>query len=231
MNNLRVFSRLRSWLLILVVLGLIPALRGATFTVTTNADAGPGSLRQSLLDAATNAGADTITFSPTLSGATILLTNGELVLNKNLFIDASALPGGLQLNGNGSRIFVLAGGYTVVLNSLAMRGHAFEGGAIFNSGALTLNHCTISGCRAQVGGGILNEGSLTLNSSTVSGNFANSGIGGILNRGTILLNYSIVSGNVADSVGGGIDNIGTLTMNGSTVSSNTSGNFGQGRRI
>src|ERR1700722_8155151 len=56
----------------------------STLTVTTNADSGPGSLRAEIADASSG---DMIRFSKKLSGQTITLTSGELVVNKNLEID------------------------------------------------------------------------------------------------------------------------------------------------
>src|SRR5450755_4445249 len=95
---------------------LIPALLmlvlagGATASaqvVTNSADSGPGTLRSAITNAASGA---VITFDPNLSGATITLSN-TLTINTNLTIDASALPGSLQINGNGSvqffRIFIV----------------------------------------------------------------------------------------------------------------------------
>src|SRR4029079_14080143 len=61
----------------------LPSLRGATITVTTINDNGPGSLRQALADAANF---DTIDFSSSLNGKTITLTSGELVVDKHLTI-------------------------------------------------------------------------------------------------------------------------------------------------
>ena len=47
---------------------LAPPLSAATYVVTTTADSGAGSLRQAILDANGNAGADTITFNIPASG-------------------------------------------------------------------------------------------------------------------------------------------------------------------
>jgi hypothetical protein len=47
---------------------LAPVLTAATFTVTTTADSGAGSLRQAILDANANAGPDTIAFNVTGAG-------------------------------------------------------------------------------------------------------------------------------------------------------------------
>jgi hypothetical protein len=49
--------------LVVALTGSAAARAGTTFTVTTTADSGPGSLRQAILDANANAGADTIAFA------------------------------------------------------------------------------------------------------------------------------------------------------------------------
>jgi hypothetical protein len=148
---------------------LIPALLmlvlagGATASaqvVTDTADSGPGTLRSAITNAANGA---VITFDASLSGATITLSN-TLTINTNLTIDASALPGGLQINGNGSvQIFNVASTNTVFLNSLTItNGYSstnfFGGGGIYTLvGTATLNQCTLSGNSAAVeGGGIFN---------------------------------------------------------------------------
>ena len=107
-------TRSGNLLALLLPAALIPALLmlflagGATASaqvVTNSADSGPGTLRSAITNAASGA---VITFAPSLSGATITLNN-TLTINTNLTIDASALPGGLQINGNGSvQIFNVA---------------------------------------------------------------------------------------------------------------------------
>jgi hypothetical protein len=224
---------------------LIPALLmlvlagGATASaqvVTNSADSGPGTLRSAITNAASGA---VITFAPNLSGATITLSN-TLTINTNLAIDASALPGGLQINGNHAvQIFNVASNITVFLNSLTIiDGSAsgdffpgFFGGVIYNGGTLTLTNCTLSGNIAYNGGGIYNVGALTLNQCTLSGNSAsgfNGTGGGIYNdfEGTVTLNQCTLSGNSA-ALGGGIYNDGTLTLNECTLLGN-SGNLGGG---
>ena len=116
--------------------GLLAApLASAAQVVTNSADSGPGTLRSAITNAASGA---VITFDPSLSGATITLSN-TLTINTNLTIDASALPGGLQINGNGSvQIFNVASNTFVFLNSLTITNgyDAFGGGyggGIYNS--------------------------------------------------------------------------------------------------
>ena len=122
--------------------------------VTNSADSGPGTLRSAITNAASGA---VITFDPSLSGATITLSN-TLTINTNLTIDASALPGGLQINGNGSvQIFNVASNITVFLNSLTItNGYSRpDGGGIYNGGTLTLTNCILSGNSALTAAGHL----------------------------------------------------------------------------
>jgi hypothetical protein len=221
---------------------LIPALLmlflagGATASaqvVTNTADSGPGTLRSAITNAASGA---VITFDPSLSGATITLSN-TLTINTNLTIDASALPGGLQINGNRAvTVFNVALNITVFLNSLTItKGYGINsGGGIFNSGTLALTNCILSGNSAlnfNIGGGIYNNGGLlTLNQCTLSGNIAFHG-GGIFNdSGTVTLNQCTVSGNSATGHGGGgggiFNDTGTVTLNSGTVTLNQCTLFG-----
>jgi Concanavalin A-like lectin/glucanases superfamily len=206
-----------------------------TFVITTTNDDGFGSLRQAVANA--NNG-DTITFSITLSGTTILLTNGQIAFDKNLTIDGSALPAGITINGNhASRIFQVNSGAIVVLNSLAItNGSADFGGGVINGGDLTVNNCTFSGNSATgAGGSIYNYASsanatVSINASTISGNTADWG-GGIYNEGAsgtamLVLNLSSISDNSAATGGGGIVNYGNhgtamITINTCTFSTNT----------
>jgi PKD repeat protein len=208
-------------------LGLTLAVSGPSITalpllVTNSADSGPGTLRSAIINAASGV---VITFDPNLSGATITLSN-TLTINTNLTIDASALPGGLQINGNGSvQIFNVAYNTFVFLNSLTIT-NAYStnyGGGILNYGTLTLTNCTVSGNSATNfgGGGIGNYfgDTLTLINCTLSGNSG----GAIDNSGTLTLTNCTLSGNSATAGGGGIDNGEgcTATLNQCTLSGNS----------
>src|ERR1039457_5409257 len=143
-------TRSGNFLAWLLPAALIPALLllflagGATASaqvVTNSADSGPGTLRSALTNAANGA---VITFDPSLSGATITLSN-TLAINTILTIDASALLGGLQINGNNAvTVFNVASNITVLLNSLTItNGYTLtDGGGIENAGTLTLTNCT-----------------------------------------------------------------------------------------
>lgn len=210
-----------------------PILGGSTVVVNTS-DSGAGSLRQAVLIANNAGSAATITFSNNLSGQTITLTSGQLTLSNTVTISGSALPGGIQINGNASsRIFEVLSGSTVALDSLILtNGRAIggSGGGILNAGNLTVRRCTLVGNRASFyGGGIENNGaeSLVINQSTFTANQCNQGGGGALDIsvGPVLLQQSTLVGNVA-LVSGGAGGVGNyssgVTINNSIVAGNTS---------
>src|SRR5262249_28430352 len=100
--------------------------------VVNNADSGYGSLRY--VSTYVSSGAN-ITFSPGLAGQTIMVTHGEIPVNKNLSISALGLTGGIVLNGSHSnRLFNVSGGVTATLDSLTLTngyaGTGKSGGAI-----------------------------------------------------------------------------------------------------
>lgn len=218
---------------------------GATNVVTNASDAGAGSLRQTIADSVPS---DTITFANTLSGSTILLTSGQLTLTNTVTIDASSLPGGIQINGNASgRIFEVASGITVVLDSLTITNGKVNGlnpggsgGGVFNNGNLSVNRCTLVGNQANAyGGGIENNwsGSLTVNQSTLTANScaASGGAAIDMSGGVVRIIQSTVTGNSASSQNGtgGIYSTGGFTLSNSIVAgniaqkyTNTFGGFG-----
>src|SRR5262245_26422489 len=108
----------------------------STFTVLNLADSGIGSLRQAILDANANPGADAIGFADGLSG-TIPLTTDQLSITDALTIDG---PGAdlLAVSGNHqSRVFSISGGATVAIAGLTITGGRAvgDGGAILNAGS------------------------------------------------------------------------------------------------
>lgn len=180
----------------------------ATNTVTSTADSGAGSLR-SVVAGATSG--DSILFSPALAGQTIVLTSGEIVLNKNLTIDGSTLTNGLTLDGNGSwRIFNVGSGQTVTLKSLTLRnchGSGADGGAIDSGGTTTIDRCTFYNNATGTGGAIRNlaSGIMKLTQCTFTGNSVPSGGGAIANYGVLLVTNCTISAN-SGGLGGAIYN-------------------------
>src|SRR5262245_57107027 len=135
----------------------------STLTVVNNLDSGVGSLRRAISDA--NNG-DTIGFAPSLSGQTITLTGGDLVINSSLTSEGPG-PNQLAISGNGKRrVFSILRGLTVTIAGLTiMDGFNSQswkggGGILNNRSTLTLLNDVLlnNQARAHVaqGGGITN---------------------------------------------------------------------------
>ncbi|MBX2927130.1 MAG: hypothetical protein KF852_04785 [Saprospiraceae bacterium] len=240
-------------------------------TVTTTADEDDGflgggtgiSLREAIryasdgcvIELAANA---TYTLSRTAGNEGLNITpgTGDLDVQKNLTI-----------NGNGAtidadeidRVMQIVAGVTVVINNVTftngksnINSSTAFGGAIYNSGNLTLNGCTISNSITDNsvtqdghGGGIYNNsGILTMTNCIVSGNrsgvvnFGHNGGGIYNNNGTLIMDKCTVSGNTthiqlnAGGSGGGIySNMGIIQLTNCTVSGNTADQLGGGVSI
>jgi hypothetical protein len=182
----------------------------ASPVVTTTANSGVGSLRYATTYT-TNG--QVVTFAGGLSGSTILLTSGQIVLSNNVTIDASALAGGIQINGNNnSRIFQINNSNTVVLNSLTITNGngagailSGYGGGILSFGHsinLTLNNCILAGNRAATFGGSLYAafGTMFLNGTTISGGTAAVGAGVGVQDELLTLTGCTVSGNSGEAL-------------------------------
>jgi hypothetical protein len=176
-----------------------------------------------------------ITFAPALSGATITLTNGQLLLNKNLTIDGSTLPSGIQINGNAaSRVFYVTNGVVAVLksltiaNGLAPAGNFSAnggGGGIFCRGRVDLLNCSLVANTVSLGnsyaGGIACDegGEVRLTACTLTGNSAAASGGAIYNNlGTVTLTNCTLANNSADSGGAIFADTGfAITSSGTTL--------------
>ena len=214
-------------------------LDAATLIVTSTADSGAGSLRDTLAAASDG---DTIQFDATLIGQTITLTSAELVIDKNITITgpgSSLLTVSRDQQAPAFRIFEIMPGHTVMIEGLTISGGYVDGtsngGGILNSGSLTIANSTISGNQAGLmstsqigyGGGISNSGTLEISNSTIRNNSANFSGGGIANSGMATITGSYVYGNQAGffqdfptGYGGGISNSGKLEISNSTIANN-----------
>jgi len=210
----------------------------ATITVTNNSDNLPGSLRQAIISAVSG---DTIDFAPALSGATIVLTSGELTIAKNLSI-INNNPLNVTVSGNNAtRVFSISATFIVSMSGLTITNgrQAFQSGAgILNFGNLTITLCTISdnsngNSNDPFGGaGIYNGSVCNMTYSTVSGNriatISNFGGAGIFNNGIFNMTYCTVNDNNTAATGsnvngGGIVNDGSaavFTIVNSTINGN-----------
>jgi parallel beta-helix repeat protein len=220
-----------------VGLALSSTAQGATFTATNLNDSGPGSLRQAVLDANANSGADVISFQAGLSG-TIALA-GPLVVYDDVDLQG---PGAdlLTVSGNDvTRVFDLAGDTTISGLTIA-HGRAVSGaGILINDVSVDLQNVVLSANDAQngEGGGLRGDGfnmQLTISDCKVTGNSAANG-GGIYVEDTaaalLLIENTVISGNTASGNGGGIyfyDPDNSVLIDRCTISGNTAGRNGGG---
>jgi hypothetical protein len=204
-------------------------------------DSGIGSLRQAIAEALPGA---TITFDPSLhdaiaQGQAIVLTSGQLLIDKDLTIEATGRSKRLALSGNGtSRVFEIGAGRTVALRGLIIIGGGNEhtGGGILNNGLLTLSDATLSGNTALFGGALFNQpgSSATLERCLLFNNSASlsvgDGGGAVLAYGDINLINTTVTGNTSSVTGGGLamDNNISVTLVHSTIAGNTASSGGGG---
>jgi predicted outer membrane repeat protein len=203
----------------------------STLTVTSAADSGAGSLRAEIGKAHNG---DTVVFAPSLSGRTINLTSGELLIQKNVTIQGLGASQLTVSAGGHSRVFEVAAKYGFAMSGLTISGgyvSGLFGAGIDNHGTLTTSDCTFSGNVADGGGAIANDATMTVNGCTFTGNSDGGswlGQGGaILNYGTATVTSSTFTGNSAFD-GGAIYNemlggvySGKITISGSTFSNNS----------
>jgi uncharacterized protein YkvS len=204
---------------LLAAAALLPAAASAApvETVTSTADAGPGSLRQAIADVDPGG---TVEFADGLAG-TIELVSGEIAIGKALTIDG---PGARVLDvsgGDSSRIFHIDTAGDVAISGLTLRdGFADDGspngpmgGAVLKlgDGALALSDMQLLDSTAiglgSAGGALFasdSAGELVLERVTVAGNQANGSGGGLFVRGrpATLRNVTIADNHAGGSGGG-----------------------------
>jgi hypothetical protein len=126
-------------------------------TVTNLADSDPGSLRDAI---ATTEPGGIVDFQPDLAG-TIILTSGELAINKDLTI-AGPGAGIITVAGDNARMFNIAQNFTVDISGLSIGSfyHHGDDGNILNAGNLVVSDAIISHGYAAFshGAGIFNSG-------------------------------------------------------------------------
>jgi hypothetical protein len=197
--------------------------------VTNTNDSDLGSLRKAVADSLSG---DTIIFDLPAGPNTIVLAS-EVAIDKDLIITGPA-NGALTVSGGGvTRVFSIGLGNTVTLSDMTIAdGAATDGGAIQNTGDLSIFNSTLSGNNATGGGGAIgNDGTLNITNSTLSDNHATgagSDGGAILNgigHTATLGNVTLVK-NTAGRNGGGINSGGTLNLKNSIIALNAAGMSG-----
>jgi len=234
----------------LLIILTTTAIQAEVLTVTSNANAGDGTLRAKIAEAATNGEAnDVINFAADLPP--IVLT-AEIPIPENLTI-----IGTVEISGGGvTRIFNIPENNKVTLEGLTLKnGSADNGGAIHNEGELclkgatlkdntatnnggavlssgnlrVLDHTTFTGNNAVNGGAIHSTGNLEIAKSGIVYNTASDKGGGIYASGSAshIHENSVIQHNTATD-GGGIYNEGTMTVDRSIILSNVANNEGGG---
>src|SRR5271169_674777 len=187
----------------LVFLAMSGLARAATFTVSNTTDpaspmAGDGSLREAITNANTAGGTNNIQFNAGVTGTiTLGSTLPAIVSGETLTITGPTTSPGIAISGgNAVQLMQVNSGATLKLQFLTMEdgsatapaGFAAVGGAIDNSGTVTVTDSTFSGNQTTggagatggaqgFGGAIYNAGTLTVTNSTLSGNQATGGAG------------------------------------------------------
>lgn len=243
-----VFHRVFSAAVLSVLFLVLVPLRADAQVVTSTANSGTGSLRDTIAAAAPGS---VITFAPALTAGgpvTITLTTGQLNIAKGLTINGPG-AGLLTISGNNtSRVFNITAG-DFALSGLtiadAWTSNPFGGSVSFNgTGSLTITECRIvnnvvTGTTA-LGGGLYvrTSGPVAITDTTVSGNSATAtfnGQGGgifiedpnVSGGANVTIANSTISGNTVSGgtfgLGGGItfSTSGTLLLSNTTVTGNS----------
>ncbi|HZT97129.1 MAG TPA: choice-of-anchor Q domain-containing protein, partial [Chloroflexota bacterium] len=187
--------------------------------------------------------ADTINFSPSASPTP---GGGTITIAKSVTLDASRSTGAIAFDGgntgassspNGVELFRVNSGVNVQLDALTLQNGSTtaNGGAVSNSGTLTISNSTLKDNVANCGdsclsfgGAIYSTGDLTISKSTFSGNagsFAGSG-GAIYGpSGNLGITDSTFSSNSIGPTGSGsaitLPSGSTATITGSLFSGNS----------
>jgi hypothetical protein len=208
---------------VLLFQAMTSTTQGATVTVTSTADSGPGTLRDAISSAGNN---DVIDFALSYP-ATILLSSGELLVANNVTI---AGPGAANLAisaNNSSRVFTVGTSNTATISNLTITGGLASAGGVgagiyVDHATLTLADCVLSnnnatGGSTAAGGGIYNDVShLTVTDCAIDTNTAGGNGGGIYNSfaSTLTLRDSTIDNNSALAGGGVYNASGTVTATG-----------------
>jgi hypothetical protein len=199
--------------LLAVLVCLTPAVYGATFSVTTSADSGPGTLRQAILDANANPGPDTIVFLvPTVNAASSLPQ-----ITSPVTIDGAFGPSRATVNGvlfDCSRAFhFVAGSSGSTLGSVRVTNFCES----VRIGPGVTNVTVIGSILVSVA---INGDNNTIGSTTAGvGNDINSilSIGGgdgnqVLGNHVVRIQLLFADNNRIGSTGGGGNSIGSISM-------------------
>ncbi|HEX9669116.1 MAG TPA: CSLREA domain-containing protein [Thermoanaerobaculia bacterium] len=203
-----------------LLLAALPA-HAALFTPTQTADDNGAcdadcSLREAVLAANANPGADVIVLGPGVYDLTIAGAGedagatGDLDVTGELVIAGDGAASTVLAGTAGDRLLDLHGAPLELLDLTLRTGSANGNGGLVRNldGELTVSRGVLTDGHAlgatSFGGAIYSEGGLTVNESTVYESSSNGGGGGITAKESFDLVNSTVSGNTANGLGGGL---------------------------
>lgn len=214
---------LRTLSALLFVCGASGSAQADTFTVVNLADAGPGSLRQAVIDANASPGDNIVTFADGVTG-TIVLTSGQMTITNPLTITGPGVDV-LAVSGNQqSRIFSVDPGKALTITGLTLtNGLATgDGGAILNNGGnLSLSQVVVSNNRAVGAAGQLGRGGGVANLANATLTVADS----------VFIQNQALGGPHGNGLGGGIENNQSLMTLTSSLFIGNEARGGDGGRI
>lgn len=240
--------------LVLALLASAGAASAATYTVTTTADTNDGScgstcsLRDAVVASDAAGGANTINLPAGNYKLTIASTGtndpttGDLDINNgNQLTITGAGAGNTVIDGNHiDRVFAVQSGTSLSISGVTIA-HGFtngtstspyDGGAIYDDGAVTIAGSVFDHNGAEQGGAIYTDSgasALTITNTTFTSNFAGStgsDYGGAidLEGGTLSVSGGTFDSNGSYDYGGAIeDDAGSVTIDKSTFSNNNAG--------
>ena len=168
-----------------------------------------GSLLYALNNLATGSAATTNTITITATG-TITLSSALPAITNGVTITGPGANQLTISGNNAFPVFTISSGSVIMSGLTIANGFtAGNGGAITNAGKLMVNDCNFSNNAASssntsLGGAIYNTGTLTVINSFFSGDSADSLGGGIYSTGTLIVSGSTLSGESAEYSGGAI---------------------------
>jgi len=201
-----------------------PHALAAPVVVVTNTDnAGPGSLRQAILDAADGS---VIQFDASIAGQTILLATPLAVARvgtEGITIEGP-VPQGVTISGNlSTRVIEVGDNATLTMRNISIvdgRAVVGTGGVQIFGAKVTLDHVLVANNQGEIAGGIdFKNGQLVLLNSTVSGNVGEI-TGGIASVGPFVARNSTIAANVGGAVGGINFIFGTFTPRNTIIADN-----------
>lgn len=176
-------------LAIIAVLGLGAVARAAPFTVTTDEDAGAGSLRQAVSDANDSPDDDTITFALPANSTIALQSSLEAIESDTLIFATDATTTNLTIDGDGLILFQ---------NASTSHDVTFAGEVTYTDGSFVFKEASAGTIAGELNG---NDVVLTKNgvgTTTLNGTIALDDASDVnIDEGTFAMNGALSAGKLA----------------------------------